>query len=233
MIITRFNLHTPKMAESKPPLFVLQLLQASQAWYRIRSGNDIKMRAFSSIDEPQLQAMVTISDRERAQEIHEYYSQKLLMLYLTDVPLTTFRKELYQLLTTETTTSEFFPMLYRLPEFYEYDLQFSCMKKHMTGQRSGGEYWVSRYRKSTPLHPIKSITRRLKKGIQHEYWFTDVNLGAVKLTLDDNNGCKPLWDQAFSRSNMNVIVKSATIRNQDGLHYADVTKWTLNLNDLS
>ena len=63
-------------------------------------------------------------DRDKANLIRDYYSKKLMMFTLKGQQLTNYRKDLNTFIhgDCKVVKEEMMPLVYRLPEFYEYDV---------------------------------------------------------------------------------------------------------------
>lgn len=201
----------------------VDLLALSAAWYRIRMDS-LTPHSFESLTDSALFKLVTAADHNHADAIRKYYAHKLMVMALTEVPLTNFRKALQEFVNSPGTffTSETLPLVYRLPEFYEYDREFAQLKDQFTIPESP----LKPKHTVRKLFPKKYFTRKLKSGFKHEYWFEGEDGIAYKVNIDHGNQCKSLWDREFALSSMTL---DCTLypSTQDGLPYYRVTKWSL------
>jgi hypothetical protein len=98
------------------------VLVLSATWKRLR--NEKKFQgSISKLVDHTLFSEIQPEDREQANSIRDYYSKKVMMLKLKGKRLTNFREDLNSFIHSDGTMVKegMFPLVYRLPEFYEYD----------------------------------------------------------------------------------------------------------------
>ena len=105
------------------------LLVLSVVWHKMRkAGNQVIPRPMNLTDNI-LFENIEPCDRERAKEIRDYYSKKFMVFTLKEQKLTAFRKDLNSFIHSDGLIFKetMMPLVYRLPEFYEYDIGFDDM----------------------------------------------------------------------------------------------------------
>lgn len=159
--------------------------------------------------------------RVAANRIRQYYSGKLYKLVLSGRPLSRFRYDLSQYLKNEneavTVPNKFEGMIFRLPEFYDYDTKLDAMV-HEIGANVGS--WSShdnRPRKNYEcvLRPVKRLP---VKQLQH-YWMIEPDSGRLfMLPVDNANSLAVLWETVWPRRELELQI---TIRPRiiDGIHH--------------
>ena len=100
------------------------LLVLSTCWYRLRKEK--KASNISKLTDNTLFINIIDEDRIFAGTIRDYYSKKILVWKLKNNRLTSFRQDLSEFINTDGKKFKetMMPLAYRLPEFYEYDIEF-------------------------------------------------------------------------------------------------------------
>jgi hypothetical protein len=212
------------------------LLALSCAWHRIRqkikSGADHNYHRITSLLDDKLFDLVQQEDKEKADSIRNYYSKKLMMLTLLEIKFTQFREDLNEFLqgNGKKFKEQFLPMVYRLPEFYETDLQFENIKSNfeLDIKEDSRKFLRSRGVETTfEFMPIASLKKENKSMKRTEYWLkTKSNKFGYVLVLDDVNPLKSLWEREFKKQ---TIVMDATMvpKIRDGLYYYVLYNYTV------
>jgi hypothetical protein len=164
--------------------------------------------------------LVSEDDITQANVIRDYYSKKIMVWKLKNIHLTNYREDLNSFIHGDGKTFKetMLPLAYRLPEFYEYDVEFDKMSFE--------------YNKEVKLHPattkhltyIKSLsvnTRRLKKI---EYWFSDNHNNLVQMNVDTHNPLISLLDKVITKGSIDLEGRYGT-RNRDGNEFLRVEKY--------
>lgn len=169
------------------------LLSLSVCWKRLREGKDPNYASSStyigSLLEAELFRRVNDSDIELANAIRDYYSKKLMMWALTsDRQLTPFRKDLSHFISSDGKNfkEEMIPLVFRLPEFYEYDLFIdniitTCKEKTIT-------------LKSYQYLFLGKINKTTRKNKKIEFWFMGKQNTLCRLSLEHNNILIPILE---------------------------------------
>lgn len=176
---------------------VEDLLVLSCAWHRIRKTNQPTRPSIISLVSQELFQSITQEDRDLAAEVRDYYSKKLMVLVLKEQRLTPFRQDLNIFLHNDPKkfTENFMPLVYRLPEFYEYDKKFDEMKPQFETKMPPGYKTLSvKLCKLSSVHKIRKHNKNTKVT---EYWFKGDDNYAYKFSIDPVNMLTPIWDREF------------------------------------
>ena len=163
-----------------------------------------------------------------AENIRKYYTGKLYKLVLSGRPLSKFRQDLAQYLkfdmTTAMNSTKFEGMIYRLPEFYDYDTKLEAMVSEI-GANVGS--WSSHDRRSCTnyeciLRPVKKLTR---KTTQH-YWMIEPNSGRLfMLPVDNTNSLAVLCETVWSRHELELQI-NISFSIVDGIYHFSIKSIT-------
>lgn len=199
------------------------LLALSVAWFRLRKNSASKPLLFESLTDASLFSKVTEEDRLMANTIRDYYSKKIMVLALKEVKLSKFREDLSKFIhgNGKVFTDDILPLVYRLPEFYEYDTEFADMMRGLTPGV------VDRTRVKTEVHtlrPLRKFDVKRKYNHKHEYWFKDENDRPVLIMLEHFNSCKSLFEREYKKESMSAAV-TGFVTSQDDHTYFKVSKW--------
>jgi len=212
------------------------LLALSCAWYRIRTSeykrnNPTAYVNITSLLSDDLFGYVEEQDRQKANEIRDYYSKKILMLTLKEITLTNFRQDLKDYIhgSNNKFTEKIVPLVYRLPEFYAYDVEFENMKSDLVREvKSEPRDFYRMVAKSTKvtLYPVKCFKKDTKRIKCLEYWFRDnTNVGYV-VVLDTNNPLQGLWDREFSKNSLEFTTNLHP-KCRDDFQYFQLTQYII------
>lgn len=198
------------------------LLALSTTWYRLRNNNvNVGVPEISTLLSEKLFQRVTEEDRIKANEIRDYYSKKLMVMTLKEMKLTTFRKDLAEYLNGDSRkfTEKTLPMVYRLPEFHERDVQFDKVKTSFKLEIPN----LQNFKKiPVTLYPVITFKKTNIRGKFIEYWMKDENDYAYRFALQHFDALLGLWEKEFSKPytklEVNVIPKR-----QDDLTYLQIT----------
>lgn len=212
------------------------LLALSCTWYRIRQEQ--KSHRNKKIYPPintllcnELFDLVTAEDREKASTVREYYSKKLTVLTLMEIKFTSFRSDLKEYIYGDGKKflEKMIPMVYRLPEFYEYDIALEKVKNSIKPElNQDSKKFIRSYKKqfSMVLHPITSLKRENIKVT--EYWMkSEDEKNAYCVHVLDNNPLKAIWEQIFFTKNKFSFNTDLTPAIRDGLHYYNLKNYHL------
>jgi len=204
------------------------LLALSVCWARYRKVRDksgISYPAITKLLDSELFRLVTDEDIEQANAIRDYYSKKIMVWKLKNIKLTSYREDLNSFIHCDGKTfkESMLPLAYRLPEFYEYDVEFDKMSFDYNKEVKSQP--VANYPATTKhLTYIKSLTvntRRLKKI---EYWFSDNHNNLVQMNVDTHNPLSSLLDKVITKGSIDLEGRYAT-RDRDGTEYIKVEKY--------
>ena len=201
------------------------ILAASCAWYRVRGVNS---HNFTSLLDRNVFAEIKEDDRIKANEIRDYYSKKCMVWSLKEMRFSEFRKDLHKFVNTDGKkfVEAILPLVFRLPEFYAYDIEFDEMRRELTLEIPN---WNERMAtahdaKILELTPIKMFEKRTKRVKCFEYWMKDSSGHAYVILLDTNNPLKGLWEREFNRARVNMSGLCYPKR-RDELQYFQLLKY--------
>jgi hypothetical protein len=203
----------------------IDLLVLSCARYRIAKGANFS--EFNSITDPKLYPLVVQEDVIHAAKIRDHYSKQFMMWALNEVKLTKFREDLRAFILSDGTkfTEATKPMVFRLPEFYKYDMEFDIVRQQMTSMPETEAHTIITSPIGITLRPMKYLTRKLKSGIKHEYWLKDDSTGfAYLIKVEPTNSLRSLWDREFQRPAIKLTGQAIKC-SQNGLNYKKIVKW--------
>lgn len=207
-------------------------LALSVTWHRLRmqrkQGTSSPVSVNNLIDKV-LFRHVTEEDRVRANTIRDFYQKKFLMLSLKSKHLTMFRKDLSDYVNgnSKIVAEKMLPMIYRLPEFYDYDIAFDELKRELKTEipefRTRNKP-VSKMQRV--LFPLKCLTKETKRMKCHEYWMHDSTDNLYVIVLDLKNQLQPLWDREFSKQSI-TIEGFLMPKSRDDIEYYQLGDWTV------
>lgn len=200
------------------------LLALSATWKRLRDAtkNGGPYVPVSKLLDKELFGHVTDADQEKAAEIRDYYSKKIMMWKLKDVKLSQFREDMNSFIHTngKMFKDNMIPMVYRLPEFHEYDVQFDQLvsehNKVIVKKSKGNQT------KTLTLEKNFQVGKRYSK--RKEYWFSDTDDNLVTISVMQDNPLITLLDKQCS--NAITIAGKYDIRLRDNNEYYVVEKYS-------
>jgi len=165
-------------------------------------------------------------DRDKADVIRDYYSKKLMMLTLKGQKFSNFRKDLNTFIhgDCKVVKEEMMPLVYRLPEFYEYDVAIDEMFRDLTTRFEGSQIATSNV---LTLNPVKKFTVTRKSGRYVEYWLKDSSNIPYRIEVAASNELLHLWDYFFNKGNSIRLDSVIKFTERDGIQYNKLIKWTL------
>jgi hypothetical protein len=170
---------------------------------------------------------ITDQDRVFAESVKTYYLSKLLMAKLRGDDFTKFKTDLMQYLhaSPNTLTSRFLGMVYKLPYFYEYDMQlieiFGGENKTLGSDRQ-------RSKEDITLTFIAKADNGQKRARHYEYWFKDDSDTRILLEVEKHNPVRNLWEQTILNGKLNVSTFLEKKR-RDNLEFYVAKAWTINI----
>jgi hypothetical protein len=204
----------------------VDMLAISVAWKRLRDSNEATV---SSLLDESLFDAVTPEDLTLAESIRIYYQQKLIKLRLLDNrKLSKFRADLSIYINGPGTTfnESDLPMIYRLPEFYEYDISLDHIKQGVKMHMPIKSNFGANNNFTKTLIPIKYLTRSVKKVKIHEYWLKDEQDFLHLIAIGHDNALQHIWDKEFSKEILSIQA-FFSLANQDDFQYFKPLKWKL------
>ena len=205
------------------------ILALSVAWKRLRDNKDKNTHyiGISSLLDDNLFRRVEEPDRVRANEIRDYFSKKIMLWSLKGVKLSKYRQDLSTFIhgNDKKTTEEILPLVFRLPEFFEYDIQFDTFKREVTLEIPNFTQ-LDAHKKITTLKPITSFYKNNKRVKQFEYWLKDNNGNAYMIPIEPKNPLKHIWDMMFANDEIS-IEGTHSPKQYDELQYYQLLNWKL------
>ena len=209
------------------------ILALSVAWKRLRDttnesiqNGSLHIKVTTLLDDHLFRKMEE-SDRIRANEIRDYFSKKIMLWTLKSVKLSAYRQDLNKFIHGDgkKVTEELLPLIYRLPEFYEYDIQFDQFKREVNLEITNFSN-IDSVKKITTLTPIKSFYKTNKRVKHFEYWLKDSNDNAHLITIEPKNPLKHIWDKIFTNGQLRI---EATYypKKYDELQYYQLLNWNM------
>ena len=204
------------------------ILALSVAWKRLRdTTNESIQVGITTLLDDNLFRKIEEPDRIRANEIRDYFSKKIMLWTLKSVKLSAYRQDLNKFIHGDgkKVTEELLPLIYRLPEFYEYDIQFDQFKREVNLEITNFSN-IDSVKKITTLTPIKSFYKTNKRVKHFEYWLKDSNDNAHLITIEPKNPLKHIWDKIFTNGQLRI---EATYypKKYDELQYYQLLNWNM------
>lgn len=208
------------------------ILALSVAWKRLR---DSGRTGIGKLLQDELFHEVTNSDEEKAKEIRDYYSKKIMVHTLkNDVIYSSFKKDLNQFVHSPGTLvkEQMLGLAYYLPIFHEYDTNLdqvrSLVDPHQNFKKLDKQQVVRVMTLEASLIPLQTLIKKTKRNTTIEYWCKDDKLNAgVVIKVQPENPLKHLWDDIFNTSKVLTIKGAYCRRNLDDFEYFSVTNWQL------
>ena len=185
------------------------LLSLSVCWARYRKvKDDNKLRpAITKLLDSDLFRLVSEDDIAQANVIRDYYSKKIMVLKLKNTGFTSFREDLNTFVHSDGKTfkENMMPLAYRLPEFYEYDVEFEKMLFDFNREikRMDQSYVVD----TKQLKFVKQLLVNKKQYKRKEYWFSDRSNNLVNIDIDTSNPLISLMDMVVSKNDITITGK--------------------------
>lgn len=220
--------HRPDIKKYEVYEISQDLLALSVCWARYRKmrKDSILQPHITKLLDSELFRLVNNEDIELANTIRDYYSKKIMVWKLKNINLTPFRQDLNSFVHSDGKTFKetMLPLVYRLPEFYEYDVEFEKMsfeynkevKLHATPPSSVGE------RKN--LKFVKQLSVNSKRLKKIEYWFSDNHNNLIQLNTETSNPLNSLLEKVITTGDIALFGRYTT-RTRDGNEFLRVDKY--------
>jgi hypothetical protein len=206
------------------------------AWYRIRNirkKNDIPTSINLNIyklTDKDLTDSLNNDDRILADTIRDYYSKKIMMWKLKGIKLTNFREDLNKFIHGDQhkIKETFFPIIFRLPEFYEYDANLDKMREQLTSTPDSKE--IENYigkQSCLRLTPLVSLVKNNKRIKVVEYWFKTNNNIPVMLSIEPKNPLEHIWNKIFDSKKVLQISGHIFVKSMTDFEYLSIKNWNL------
>jgi len=197
------------------------LLALSVCWARYRKVKDEHKPNITRLLDSDLFRLVSEDDITQANAIRDYYSKKIMVWKLKNIKLTSFREDLNTFVHSDGKTfkENMMPLAYRLPEFYEYDIEFEKMSF---------EYNKEVKRQDTSFQSDKKKLKFVKKLVVNnkrikckEYWFSDAYNNLVSLSFETHNPLLSLFDMTIDNTDI-TIIGTYRKKTRDGSEYLKI-----------
>jgi len=199
------------------------LLALSVCWSRYRKvKDDLKIRpVITKLLDSDVFRLVSEDDIAQANVIRDYYSKKIMVWKLKNIKLTPFREDMNTFIHSDGKMfrENMMPLAYRLPEFYEYDIEFEKMSF---------EYNKEVKRQDTDFQSDKKKLKFVKKLVVNnkrikckEYWFSDAYNNLVSLNFETHNPLLSLFDMTINNTDI-TIIGTYRKKSRDGSEYLKV-----------
>jgi len=204
------------------------LLALSVCWSRYRKvRNEPGLHPnITKLIDSELFRLVTEEDIAHANVIRDHYSKRIMMWKLKNITLTPFREDLNTFIHSngKTFKENMMPLAYRLPEFYEYDVEFEKMSFDYNKEvkRHDDSLFVSESKQLKFVKQLSVNNRRLKRK---EYWFSDSFNNLVTFSIEPSNPLISMLDMTLKNNEVNVVGKYKKI-SRDGNEYLKVDRFS-------
>jgi len=205
------------------------ILAVSCAAKRQRDSSPGEFR-YTKLTDRKLFESVNSDDRELARLVRDYYSKKIMMLTLKGKQLTQFRKDLNTFIHGDTNRiiGDFFPLIYKLPDFYEYDTKIERLKTSLEDRIKGAKLEKLNGKQSSfELTPLTSVKKHNKRMNVIEYWFSMKGNTPVLIQLEPKNPLLHIWDTMFSNKKVLQISGMTFHKVMDDFEYLSIKNWKL------
>jgi len=203
------------------------LLALSVCWARYRKARHESgpQPTITKLLDSDVFRLVSGDDIEQANVIRDYYSKKIMVWKLKNIKLTPFREDMNTFIHSngKTFKESMIPLVYRLPEFYEYDVEFEQMSFEYNKEikRHDSTFVTD----SKQLKFVKQLSVNTKRQKKKEYWFSDTHNNLVTFSIETHNPLVSLLDMTLKNNDINVIGRyKKSLR--DGNEYLKVEKFS-------
>ena len=201
------------------------ILALSVTWHRLRLLGINTIERPTTLTDNILFGVINQEDRDRANVIRDYFSKKIVMITLRGQNLSSFRKDLNTFIhgDCKVVKEELMPLIYRLPEFYDNDIQhdemFRDFNKHF---EDTSKLW----RGTKTLKPVRKFFINLKTKKFLEYWLTDENNRGYRIEIPFENKLNHLWEHFFKQETI-PILGAYRYSEHDGINYYQIKDWEI------
>lgn len=206
----------------------VDILELSVAWHRLRSQRtDPRPLQFSTLLDKDLYDEVSNYDVQLAAKIRDYYSKKLMVATLREQSFSQYRTDLSTFVHSDGKVfkEEMLPLVYKLPEFYFYDIEMDEVLATVDKSIDiDFENQVPKLTTKTLTKLHKSVLNK-KTSKRTEYWLTDSKNHVCRLTVENSNQLKHIWDHLFDTRTDFSIQGSYYVLARDDLHFYNIRNW--------
>lgn len=201
------------------------ILSLSVAWKRMREAGTSIGRIGSLLDITLYQELSS-DDHQRASEIRDYYSKKMMMWKLKGPRLSNYREDLNSFVHSDGMkfSENMLGLAYHLPSFYEYDTQIDDVRLQVVSTKVP----TKALHDSRTLKPLKRIVFKNKRMANVQYWMQDSETDtAAMIQIEAKNPLEHLWNRVFDISDTLVVSGNFNLKVLDNFEYASINKWNL------
>lgn len=210
------------------------VLALSVTWHRLRPQLSHNINIISNPSSRPTKLTDTIlfremiqEDRDKADVIRDYYSKKLMVITLRDQRISKFRKDLSTFIhgDSKVVKEELMPIIYRLPEFYEYDTEFDLMVRDLNKRfeyPDNSHAWSG----TKILKPIKKFVVKLRTNKFSEYWLKDQDDKPCKIEIPIENKLNHLWEHFFEQESIPLQGYFKHME-RDGINFFHLKNWEI------
>lgn len=201
-------------------------LVLSCARHRLATSGQLSRQNF--LDQEIMDSIVQ-EDRNKADGIRDYYEKRILWMTLHGQDLTNYQQDLrtYLSMPKDEFTNKQFGLVYKLPEFYDGDLELDAIKQDANIKvvlTDGGPHVTFGTRS---LRPVKRITINNRLDKEFVYWCKDEYDNLTKLTVNTHNQLNHIFAHFFNTRKTLQLMGNYRLATLRELEYWHLTKWEL------
>ena len=154
-------------------------------------------------------------DYDTAKEIRDYYSKKLMVRSLKGKPLSNFRQDLSEYISkgyTNEYPEKYMGMIYKLPEFYFYDLEIDKLRLDSLNEK------VETCIEVKKLNFLTKLYRSAKSTGSYTFWFHDENKNLYSMQIYKENELLELFQSVCEYGTVTISSKFLSM-SKDDLNY--------------
>lgn len=158
------------------------------------------------------------ADYDLANLIREYYSKKLMVRSLKGKPLSKFRQDLSDYISkgyTDTYPENYMGMIYKLPEFYFYDLEIDKLRLDSNNEKVETSIGVKK------LNFLTKLYRSAKSTASYTFWFHDENRNLYNIQIYKENNLLELFNSICEFGTVTLSGKFLSVT-KDDLNYCKI-----------
>lgn len=172
--------------------------------------------------------LITDQDRVFAEVVRSYYKSKLVISKLRGDHFSEYKNALLKYLTDSpfSITERSVGMIYRLPYFYQYDMQ---LIEIFDGEYVDLEKAPNHLeRQDIKLSFISKVDNGQKRARHYEYWFKDENNLRILVEVEKHNPVRNLWEKTIQSDELNINAVFEKKR-KGNLEFYVARGWTINV----
>ena len=227
MIFSDFPNHTMHPDVKKYEVYetTSDILALSVVWKRMREAGTSTGRIGSLLDKD-LPQELSSDDHQRASEIRDHYSKKMMIWKLKGDKLSKYREDLNSFVHSDGMKFQenMLGLAYHLPSFYEYDSQLDEIRLNVVSTKVP----VKALRDCRTLKPLKRIVFKNKRTANVQYWMQDSETDtAAMIQIEAKNPLEHLWNHVFATADTLVVSGNFNLKVHDNFEYVSINKWNL------